>query len=163
MHLRSLLPALLGTLFTAAYAPHASAFSSRWLYVDEYNYFTDDAQFDAWYTMTAQLEQDFDEICGDTFCEGDYSNIMPLRLSCSVEHRSGRIGHCIWTFAASNETVDPHDGRIDVETHAWHCELPLAPLTTIETLQAALADGSPLYATLPGTEVSIYDGLTDCL
>jgi hypothetical protein len=147
----------------AAAHPLQAAVPSTRPYVDVYEYFTTDAQFEAWFALRAGLEADFDDICGDTFCEGDWSNITPLRLRCSVQLGSGRIGDCVWSFAASNEEIDASSGAITVESHAWQCVLPLATHTTIDALLAALAGEAPLQAPLPGTEISIYDGLGNCL
>ena len=160
--LRSLFAAI-AVLFIAIHARPSAAQSARASYVDVYEYFTEDAQFDAWYSLRTRLEADFDDLCGDTFCEGDWSNITPLRLRCSVQRGSGRIGRCVWSFAASNEEIDAHTGAIAVETHAWECALPLASHTTIDALLAALAGDGPLQTPLPGTGRSIYDGLGDCL
>ncbi|RPE81075.1 hypothetical protein [Vulcaniibacterium tengchongense] len=132
-------------------------------YVDMSAYVSGDAQIDAWYGGRVRLQRDFDAICGDTFCEGDYSNIQPLRFVCSVHQASGRLGGCVWTFAASDEAVDPRTGAIAVRPQVWRCPVPLAPRTTAEALLAVLAAESPLYAPLPGTDRSIYDGLIDCL
>ena len=120
------------------------------------------AEFEAWYGAKGRLREDFDQICGDTFCEGDYSNIQPLRLRCSADAR-GRVGQCVWTFAASNEEIDAATGRISVQPKVWRCRLPLAPMTSVSALVGALDVAEPLYATLPGTDRSIYDGLSDCL
>ena len=158
---RSLLAAI-ATLFIAVHAPQSAAQSTRAHYVDAYEYFTTDAQFEAWFALRAALEADFDDICGDTFCEGDWSNITPLRLRCSVVAGSGRIGQCVWSVAASNEEIDARNGVIAVDTQAWQCALPIAPHTTIDALLAALAVDAPLYASLPGSAMSIYDGLAAC-
>jgi len=160
--LRSLLAAI-ALLLIAIHAPPGAAQSVRASYVDVYDYFTSDAQFEAWYSLRTRLEAGFDDICGDTFCEGDWSNITPLRLRCSVQRGSGRIGRCVWSFAASNEEIDARTGAIDVETHAWECVLPIAPHTPIDALLAALAGDDPLQTPLPGTDRTIYDGLGDCL
>lgn len=120
------------------------------------------AEYEAWYGALARLRHDFDQICGDTFCEGDYSNIEPLRLRCSADAR-GRVGQCVWTFAASNEEIDPATGRITVQPKVWRCRLPLASMTSASALVAALDVPEPLYARLPGTMTRIYDGLADCL
>lgn len=146
-------------MFTAG----AGAQSMRAAYVDPFSYFTTDAQFEAWLSLRARLAADFDDICGDTFCEGDWSNITALRLQCSVQRVSGRIGECVWSFAASNEDIDANGGAVGVETHAWQCVLPIAPHTTIDALLAALAGDGPLYLSLPGTQASAYDALADCL
>jgi hypothetical protein len=39
----------------------------------------------------------------------------------------------------------------------------IAPHTTIDALLAGLAGDDPLHAPLPGTTLSVYDGLTHCL
>ena len=160
--LRPLL-ATIATLCIAAHSPQAAAQSTRSHYVDVYEYFTTDAQFEAWFALRAGLEAGFDDICGDTFCEGDWSNITPLRLRCSVVAGSGRIGHCIWTFSASNEEIDPRSGAIAVDTQAWQCTLPITPYTTIDALLATLAGDDPLHTPLPGTPLSVYDALSYCL
>jgi len=132
-------------------------------YVEASAYLTSEAEINAWYEMLYHLRQNFDDICGDTFCEGDYSNIESLRFRCSIEQSSGVIGRCVWVFAASNEEIDPATGKIQVTPKVWRCRAPLAPKTTVSALLGALAGERPLYATLPGTSVSIYDGLVDCL
>lgn len=132
-------------------------------YIDTSGYLQTDAEIEAWYALTYGLKQNFDDICGDTFCEGEFSNIEPLRYRCSVDQGSGRVGMCAWIFAASNEEIDPATGRISVQKGFWRCRTPLAPGTTIQQLLAALQGDSPLYAPLPGSEQSIFDGLIDCL
>lgn len=132
-------------------------------YGDVYGYFRTDAQYEAWYTLTSQLRRNFDDICGDTFCEGDYSNIQSLGYRCSVEATSGTIGRCLWLFAGSYEEIDPASGRFTVHKAFWRCRTMLPPGTTIDALLAALAGDRPLYAPLPGSTSTIYDGLVDCL
>lgn len=132
-------------------------------YVDASAYISGDAQINAWYDMTWQLARDFDWICGDTFCEGEFSNIQALRFACSVHAVSGRIGMCAWSFAASDEHIDPGSGKLAIDIRGWRCLAPLVPGTTLEALLASVEGVSPLYAPLPGTQRSIYDGLVDCL
>lgn len=132
-------------------------------YVDVSSYLTSEADFEAWYQLRANLDQNFDAICGDTFCEGDYSNIQSLRFRCSVDSRTGVLGECVWVFAASNEEVDPATGAITVQTQSFTCKAPLAPRTTLRAFLDALSGPSPLYAPLPRTQTSLYDGLVDCL
>lgn len=123
----------------------------------------DDADIDAWYGIVHALRVDFDEICGDTFCEGDYSDIESLRFVCSADPASGEVGQCVWSFAASDEQVDARRGRVRVAIPGWRCVSPLAPHTTVRELLAALAVAHPLYAPLPRTGATLYDGLSDCL
>lgn len=165
MRFRLLMPVLALTSTLAVAAPSAPVELSTTAphFVDVYEYFSNDAQYEAWYTLTTQLRRNFDDICGDTFCEGDYSNIQSLDFRCSVEQTSGRIGHCVWVFAGSYEDIDADTGRINVQSHVWRCRAALAPRTSIDALLVALAGDSPLQATLPGTQATIYDGLADCL
>ncbi len=132
-------------------------------YVDVSAYLTSEADIEAWYQLTRNLKQNFDDICGDTFCEGEYSNIESLRFRCSVHALTGRMGQCVWVFAASNEEVDPATGAVTVDARTWTCQAPLAPRTTMQKFLAALAGNAPLYATLPRTQTTIYDGLVTCL
>lgn len=132
-------------------------------YVDAGSYLRSDAEYEAWYRVVHGLRRGFDDICGDTFCEGEYSNLESLRFVCSVERVSGVIAQCVWVFAGSQEQIDPATGRVQVQARSWRCKAPLTPRTTIEALLAALDGDAPLRAPLPGTQRSIYDGVIDCL
>ncbi|RDZ29247.1 hypothetical protein [Lysobacter silvisoli] len=132
-------------------------------YVDAASHLSSEAEIKAWYGLQHGLRENFDEICGDTFCEGDYSNIQSLRFRCSVDRFSGVLGQCLWLFAASNESVDPATGKVAARFQHWRCRSPLAPGTNVQALLGALAGERPLYAVLPGTGRSLYDGLVDCL
>lgn len=153
--------AVLAVLLAVAGPAHADSHRTR--YVDPYSYFTTDAQFEAWYSLRARLAVGFDDVCGDTFCEGDFSNIAPLRFQCSVQAGNGRIGRCVWSFAASEEDIDPATGALEVRQPTWQCPIQLGPHTTIDELLAALAGDDPLQTALPGTASSIYDSLGHCL
>jgi hypothetical protein len=132
-------------------------------YVDATLYLNTEAGFEAWDELGLKLKHGFDEVCGDTFCEGDYSNIQSLDYRCSVEAASGTVGQCAWIFAASNEDVDPASGRIVVDARHWSCPSPVAPGTRFYDLLAALGNDDPLDTPLPGSGRSLYDGLVDCL
>lgn len=132
-------------------------------YADVGSQLRDEADLDAWYGGLRRLREDFDQICGDTFCEGDYSNIYGLRMECSAQRVSGLLGQCVWTFAASQEEVDAASGRVRVSPKVWRCKIPLAPRMALRELLRVLATQHPLHVELPGTGKSIYDGLIDCL
>jgi hypothetical protein len=134
-------------------------------YVDARSYFTEPEDIDAWYSLTSALKADFDHICGDTFCEGDYSNFESLGFRCSVAERSGIIGRCVWVFAASTDEINAATGNVKVHGEIWRCRMPLVADTSASDFMRALsASGEqPLYALLPGGERSLYDGLVDCL
>ena len=155
---------MLALLLSAALAPIAGHAALRGpAFVDASGYLQADADIEAWFKLRQQLARNFDDICGDTFCEGEYTNIQALRYVCSVQRVTGRIGQCAWSFAASEESVEPLRGRITSDAPAWLCVSPLAPRTTIEDLLSALQGDEPLYAALPGTDGSLFDGLVDCL
>src|SRR5690606_40042877 len=71
----------------ACLLPSATFAVDRPGYGDATEYFQTDAQYEAWFDLTRALRRDFDWICGDTFCEGEYSNIQSLRYR-SEEHTS---------------------------------------------------------------------------
>jgi hypothetical protein len=134
-------------------------------YVDARSYFTAPDDIDRWYELTLRLRDEFDAICGDTFCEGDYSNYESLGFRCSVEAGAGTIGECVWVFAASTDEVVADTGEVAVHTEAWRCSMPVLPDTSAAAFLVALSTPGQraLYAPLPGTERALYDGLLDCL
>ncbi|WP_437724892.1 hypothetical protein [Sorangium sp. So ce861] len=144
-------------------APDGSTGAKR--FVDAESYFTRSADIDAWYALLRVLDDDFDVVCGDTFCEGEYSNYRSLRFRCSVEEHAGTIGSCVWVLAASSEEIVPSTGDVEVDARTFLCEAPVAPETAVADLVAALSAtrGRAIDAALPGTDRSIYDGLVDCL
>jgi hypothetical protein len=131
-------------------------------YVDAVNYPDSESGWDAFYDLERRLARGFDDVCGDTFCEGEYSNIQHLRYRCSVRAVDGVMGECIWTFAGSNQEVDAASGKVVVDARLWHCKSPIVPGTTITEFYEALAGRRAIDASLPRGGRSIYDGLTDC-
>lgn len=142
----------------AAHRPRREFTDARW-------YFTSDADINAWYVLTYELEDAFDDLCGDTFCEGEYSNYQSLGIRCSVEKRSGALGTCVWTFAASQDEVVAASGDVTVSTATWRCKLPVVRDTPVSEFLRVLGRSSegPLHARLPRTDASIFDGLVSCL
>ncbi|CAH0242520.1 hypothetical protein [Stenotrophomonas lactitubi] len=132
-------------------------------YVDLIDYPHQEANWDRFFALEGRLQHGFDAICGDTFCEGEYSDIHALRLRCSVDAVRGTVHECLWAFAASDLDVSRNDGTVVARQPTWLCRLPLMPGTPVEALHTALAARNPLHDPLPGTSQSIYDGLTDCI
>lgn len=134
-------------------------------YVDARSYFTAPEQIDGWYTLTHALKAQFDAICGDTFCEGDYSNYESLGVRCSVAQQTGKMGRCVWTFAASTDEIRPDTGALKIQGKIWKCPLPVPRHLAASELVRALSsgDGEALYTPVPGTDRSFYDALIDCL
>ena len=128
----------------------------------------DDASASAWVTLRQTLRDDFDDVCGDTFCEGDYSNLEPLRLRCSVDIASRQLKSCKYVFAGSYEVVNPSTGRIKVSTKTFSCPIKVGSVRVadfIATLTAppTSSQDRPLQRPLPGGGGSLYDSLVGCL
>jgi len=157
-----LLPAALPAILFAA-GLHAAPVMAAPEYVDAVDYPAEEEGWDDFYDLEWRLVKDFDDICGDVFCEGDFSNLQALRYRCSVRQADSFIGECIWTFAGSNATIDGQSGKVLVDARSWDCRSPLASQTPIATFYSALSVDRPLQATLPGTTTTLYEGLMDCL
>jgi hypothetical protein len=133
-------------------------------YADVEESFTSDQDWERWFQLTRALREDFDQICGDTFCEGDFSNLQALRFRCSVATGTGQLKSCLWLFAGSYETVTPSTGNIRPTARFFHCKIPVQG-TPAQMTEALLAPGGerPLWRPLPVTGKPIYDTLIDCL
>jgi len=131
--------------------------------------FTSEDDQNRWFQLLEGLRQNFDDICGDTFCEGDFSNLQSMSFRCSVSTRTGELKTCLWLFAGSYETVTASSGNIRPVTKFFSC--PIAVTGTPHALLDALLPttpmpppgGGPLWAPLPGSPSSIYDQLGNCL
>ena len=126
--------------------------------------FSNDVDQTRWLELTRGLAHDFDQICGDTFCEGDFANLASLSFRCSVASRTGLIKSCLWLFAGSYETVTASSGNIRPVARFFPCAIPLqgSPGAVMDALLAPGGRG-PLWATLPGSQATIYDALGGCL
>lgn len=122
-----------------------------------------DLERDKWIDVQYYLKENFDFICGDTICEGEYPNIQAMSYRCSVDATNGNMGECIWTFLATKEQVRASDGKVQVDVHPWYCRSPLAPGTKATELLDALNTNVPMWTYLPGTRSTLWDGLIDCL
>lgn len=134
-------------------------------FIDAQVYFQTSEEIDAWYALVAELKSDFDDICADTFCEGEFSNYESLRFRCSVEEATGILGRCLWVLAASNEEIAPATGEVLVDGRTFACPMPIALGTDIRDLVAALTSSGlrAIYAPMPGNGHAPFDGLADCL
>ncbi|AWH26493.1 hypothetical protein [Stenotrophomonas sp. YAU14D1_LEIMI4_1] len=134
-------------------------------YIDARHYPSNAAGHMRFVAVERALERGFDDICGDTFCEGQYYNLWAMRLRCSVHSGSGVLAGCIWTFAGSDTRVRG-DGRFDVDQGAIACALPIAAGTRLEDVLRAW-EAAPareaIHVPVPGMPGSVYEALTDCL
>lgn len=141
----------------------AGAARAQSRFVDATDFPSHEAGWDTFYDLERRLRIGFDDICGDTFCEGDYSNIQHLRFRCSVDKQAGTMGRCTWVLAGSWEDVNPDDGNILVHSRLWNCAAPLQPGTSVDAFYKALEGRRAIDAPLPGTNQSLYDSLVHCL
>jgi len=116
--------------------------------------------FDA---MERALVRGFDDICGDTFCEGDFGNLRALQLRCAVTAGDGQVRQCLWSFAGSRAWVEGQSPLPAVDARTWTCALPVAPGTPLARLLVLLSGRDALDTPLPGTGISTYDALVECL
>lgn len=149
-------------LITAVLLPVAPALAAD-RYVDAREFPDQVAGWERFRRVEAALVRGFDGVCGDTFCEGEYANLQPQRFRCSVQASSGTVHECIWTFAGSTARVDAQTGEVLVDARSWACRVPLADRTPLALLLATLEGPQPIDAVLPGTRLTVYDGLTACL
>ncbi|MDB4939025.1 MAG: hypothetical protein JWP87_5997 [Labilithrix sp.] len=68
-----------GTVAPAPINQTASFYSE----LGEYSWNVGETEGVAWSNIQRKLASGFDDACGDSFCEGDYADITPLRLACS--------------------------------------------------------------------------------
>jgi hypothetical protein len=156
--LRTTLAALFLTASASAFAaPPVDRF------VDATDWPTAEAGMDRFFEAEARLNAGFDKICGDTFCEGDYSNLRPMQLRCSVDASKGTLKQCLWTFAGSRSTVNYRTGAVQSTAKTFKCKVLLAKDTPVDTFYEFLKGEDPMHAKLPMSNVSVYDGLPGCL
>ena len=116
------------------------------------------------------INQQFADICGDTFCAGDLSNLTPLDFTCSVRIADHKIMGCLWTFAGTYTEIDTHTGAMRPHTQNYHCDLALtgSPSELTTFLRTASQGGESGYdgltkVSLPGASHTLYQALIKCL
>lgn len=141
------------------------ATAARFVDLEEWASAQGPASADAYWQARRQLKAAFDDRCGDTFCEGDYSNLEALSFRCSVEKASGALGQCLWTFAGSWESVAKSSGAIQVHHREWRCAIPArGPASELlRTLGTSSSTQPAIDRPLPGGARSAYDALIECL
>jgi hypothetical protein len=110
------------------------------------------------------LHQGFDQVCGDTFCGSDYSDVQALDLGCAVTKSTGNVKNCVWNFGGSYTTVKTN-GDLDLVSKTWSC--PVAVHGTIGQMVSVLTsttdpETNAIQRTLPGG-VSAYDSIAGCV
>jgi hypothetical protein len=145
-------------------APKPAPVPAAERYIDATNWPASEAGLERFDKLTEHLSGAFGGICGDTFCEGDYGNLKPMQLRCSVDSTKGTMKQCLWTFAGSYTQINGKSGAVQVNAKLFKCKLPLAKDTPVESFYETLMSATnPLEVKLPMTRKSVFDGLTACL
>lgn len=152
-------------LLLMAGAPLASAAPAATTapYVDLVDYPSEYAQWGAFQDLRHRLKGNFDDVCGDTYCEGEFSDIQALRLRCAVHQPTGTVSHCGWAFAASDLDVNPASGQVEGRQPVWLCRLPVPAGTSVDRFFSAMAGDRPLFRVLPGATGTFHEALAECL
>ncbi|KAG9611775.1 hypothetical protein KCV01_g2320, partial [Aureobasidium melanogenum] len=162
--IRSTLVAALFVVSATAFAQTAPAPTpAPARYVNAIDWPASEVSMDRFFSADIRLSTAFDKVCGDTFCEGDFANLRPMPLNCSVDTTKGTVKQCVWTFSGSHSAVNGKTGAVQVTAKIFKCKLPLAKDTPVEAFYALLEGEDPLHTKLPMSRVSIYDGLVGCL
>ena len=152
------IPALVGCAGDGSDSQTDDSTATQYVSIADFN---NSALQDAWYGLQSKLNGEFYNVCGDTFCEGDYSNLVGLSMNCGVSSIRGDVHDCAWTFTGSNQMVNPETAAIAVDKPTFVCHFKAK--TTASKLVTLLSNSSDaIHEVLPGGTVSIYDGLVDC-
>lgn len=146
--------------------PIVSGPTSPLTYVAASDYYTSVTSQKKWTAARAALKLGFDNICGDTFCGGDFGNLQAMEFECAVTKSSGNIKSCEWVFAGSYNQVDAAHGTDLPASQSWTC--PVAVKGTLPQLIATLTNTTDpedaIHRTLPGETYSAYDAIgNNCL
>jgi len=132
-------------------------------YVDATDWPAHEAGIDRFANAEARLVGSFDRICGDTFCEGEFANLRPMELRCSVDVTKSTLKQCVWTFSGSSSSVNKKTGAVTTNARLFKCKLMLAKNTPVEAFYEMVDGEDALNAKLPMSRHSVYDSINSCL
>ncbi len=132
-------------------------------YVSARDFYTSNAGINRWYAARGALHAGFENVCSDTFCSSDFSDLQDMDFTCSVAKSSGNVKTCTWTLAGSYYVVREHGGAIDETVKTWKCNVPVTG-TLGKLLDTLNAPGTTdaIHRPLPGGTTSAYDALAAC-
>lgn len=137
--------------------------TARGLHVDLIDYPGPEANWERAYALEAALTREFNALCADTWCEGDYSNYRVMEFRCAVLAHRGTVQRCVWVIAASELRVQAGTGQLEVDNGRWTCRLALQPGIPVEDFHASLEAPGGLTGPLPGLDHGLFEVLPDCL
>lgn len=116
------------------------------------------------------FKDQFDMICGDTFCEGEFSNLQFMGFDCAIEMTTKKVGQCLWTMSGSYADVVPATGKIKLTKKFFACDLHFkGNEADLEAFLAKASKGGDSgfqglwEVTIPGTTKTMLDVISDCL
>ncbi len=133
-------------------------------YVEAGSYWASASYRAKWEQTKSALSLGFDQVCGDTFCGGDYGNIRSLAFVCSVTRSTGNVKACAWVLGGSY-ALPAKNGVEAASQRTWRCEVPMNG-TLSQLVGVVTATNVPedvLHRALPGTTSTAYDALLNCL
>ncbi len=119
------------------------------------------ADVDGFFGLQGKLAGEFTALCGGSFCTGEYADLTPLSIACSVTSKLGDVHDCTWTFGGSRVAVNPTTAALAIDAPTFACHF--GAKTTGNKLIALLNNATDaLHTPLPGGTATIFDGLASC-
>src|SRR3569623_546410 len=136
--------------------------SSTTTYVDILDFSkTDQGQ---WYDLIHNLNAQFDQVCGDTFCGSDFGDLQSMDFTCAITKSTGNVKSCMWTFGGSWHLVAPQGGAQQITASTFQCPVPMkGTLSQLSDTITAPGTDDAIQRPLPGMTTSAYDALGGCL
>jgi hypothetical protein len=149
--------------FAATVITMSSAAPPAARYVDAIDWPAKDAGLARLALSEEMLALSFERICTDTFCEGEYQNLRPMQLACSVDAAKGTLKQCLWMFSGSKTSMNPKTGAVQSAAKVFKCKLALGKDTPVDAFYDAMHGAELLDVKLPMTNRTVNDSLLGCL
>ena len=112
-------------------------------------------------SLVSQVRKDFDNICGDTFCEGDISNWQVLSTNCSIQLGTDRVRECHIVITGSEQELNPTTGSYKLTRKEFlECKadmnMSLADFLKMDGLETPYKNGK-------GQTTTLYEQLVECI
>ncbi len=82
-----------------------------------------------YYESMLNIALQFDGICGDTFCEGDYPDLILRDDRCVIDLQNKMIKSCLFLFHGLYSSVNGATGNLEVEEKTYQCPLLLQDIS----------------------------------
>lgn len=147
----------------------SSAYAASYSSVENYLVLKNDFRVNSLIQLKSTLVKDFNFICPDTFCEGNFHRISSVDWQCSVQNETEFVSSCSWIFAGAVQQVDESTGEfVVVDSQVFTCPVSFSgSLDELLTLHLTKEEGGPdnqstLSRKLP-TGSTVFEELMKCL